>query len=425
MAIIQLQNRGEIRRAVGRLIGAVIISEVTTTGDTASLIDTLGLRGGDDEHNGKEVIIYDATGSIVDGETSRVTDYTGTGSDATVAPVFTANVTDGDKYEMWEDWLSIDELDDLINQEIIRVSPTCPIVNVDTTVFTELNKYRYAIPSAFTAISKVEYEDGCDVSGVIGNALWTAATSVTAAQDTVYTKGHVTTKLTVGGAVAAGAQLAYLPITLADLSGYDTVEVWLRSSIAQTAANIEFRLCSDAIGAVAVDTISLPALTAGEWKRAQLSMTNPELDTATLSLTLTQKAATDIGACTLWVEYVFGIKATSRTFTEVVPNRWGIIRGSTAYIELNSDANNLAGGDKNIRLTGYRLPALFTSDTVDSEIDPSYLVNSAAANVLLNRYRGQRLDTKARGERAAALMRDVELRRRTMTVSLLPNTRSI
>jgi hypothetical protein len=407
------------------LLDAVIIGQARSTVDTTSLIDTFGLRGGDDEHNGKEVMIYDATGSIVDGSKSRVSDYAGSTSDATVSPAFSASITSGDLYEMWEDWIDIDELNDQINLKITELTGIVKNIKQTATTYAERDKAEYAALTSFTHLSTVEYVESIIEREEMASGLWTAAANVTAASDTELYRGRTCTKLTVGAGVAAAAQLGYVASSIADYSNCDTIELWIRSDIAQTAANLELLLCSDALGVTAVDTISLPILAIDTWTRVQLTLTNPELDTAILSIALKQKAATDIGACKIWLEYPLALKASSRVFKVLASVHWEIVKGSTPYLKLTPSGRSVVSNDALLRLTGYQNATLFSDETTDGDIDPSYLINAVAGDVLLNHYKGRRLDNAARLERAKFYLGEAERAKRAMTTNLAPNTRSI
>ena len=133
---VQGYNRGELRRSIARSLGIMQTGEATSTTDTSSLIDTLYLRGANDEHNGKQVLIYAPVGSIVAGEASFVSDFDGATYDATCAPVFTASIADGDDYELWKiPWLYQD-VNDIIDQAILKASARCLQNKQTETTFT-------------------------------------------------------------------------------------------------------------------------------------------------------------------------------------------------------------------------------------------------------------------------------------------------
>lgn len=394
----QEQNRGELRRSIGRNLGIVTIGEATSTVDNASLLDTVNLLGGDDEHNNKQVMIYDAAGSIVDGETGRVTDYASATTDATTT-AFTASITDGDKYEMWDTPWLVADINDAINQSIIAASPYALKEKQTATNYTERDLFSYNCLSGFKGLHSVEYvpyiDEYQDLHGC--NSAWDAATSVTVSLDTeFYREGGSCNKLDVASGVAGGALLATVTIGESNLSNYDTIEFWIRSSIAQTAANLEFYLDNTAACASPVDTMSLPALTIDTWTRVQLTMTNPELDTAVISIGIGQKAATDVGACLIWIDHVRALKANSRKFKELNPQYWSIVRGSTNYLRLTSTGKGITGDNTLLRLNGYQIPTLFTDDTTDADLDPAYIIAQTTGWLALGHAKSSHLQIKDR-----------------------------
>lgn len=420
----QARNRQEIRHSIGRNLGMVLIGSASANGgDTSSLIDTVNLLGGDDEHNNKQVMIYDATGSIVDGETKRVTDFASSTQDATTT-AFSANITSGDKYEMWATPWLIADVNDAINQAIMTVTNDCLKEKQTATLYIERDVKEYNCLSSFVGLHTVEYvayigefEDLHDCTSV-----WTGATSVTVSLDNeLYREGGACNKLAVASGVAAGALLATVTIGETNLSNYDTIEFWVRSDIAQTAANLEFYLDDTAACASPVDTMSLPALTIDKWTRVQLTMTNPELDTAIISIGIGQKAATDVGACTIWINNVRALKAGSRVYKELNPQQWSIVRNGTNYLKME---RTLADGTL-IRLSGYQLPALLEDDTTDSDIDPYFIIAQCTGQLALNHAKSSGLELQDRVNFGKYWLSIAESRRREIRTSIAPDTRAI
>ncbi|MBU2395676.1 MAG: hypothetical protein KKH70_20270, partial [Gammaproteobacteria bacterium] len=153
----QSLTRGSIRRSVGQNLGIVKLGAATSTVDSSSLLDTKNLIGADDEFNGQEVLIYDATGSIVDGESSIVADFASATSDATCAPVFSASITTGDKFEMWKRPWRMSDINEAINQAINEATGRVYPIKETHTAFTESDKYLYDELSGFTHLTRVDY----------------------------------------------------------------------------------------------------------------------------------------------------------------------------------------------------------------------------------------------------------------------------
>ena len=124
-------------RHVESNLGIAVDGAASSTTDTTSLIDTSNLWGADDEHNNKQVLIYETTdGNAPQGEKRIVSDYSGSAQDATLA-AFTATITKLDKYEMLDTPWKITDLDNAIEQVLMARTQDCPQIKEDSTIFTE------------------------------------------------------------------------------------------------------------------------------------------------------------------------------------------------------------------------------------------------------------------------------------------------
>ncbi len=391
MTAIQSLTRGALRRSIGRNLG-IIIDGVATAADAGKtlLTDTKNLLGGADEHNQKEVLIYDATGSIVDGESSIVSDFAS--NVATCVPIFSAAIAVGDKFEMWKTPWRIDDINDAINQAINEVSNKALKIKEDSSLFTESSKYLYTIPTGFTHLYKVEYVSSqTEVAVEDCEEAWTAGTSVTATADSsVEKKGTYCAKLVVAAGAAAGAILAYEDISAIDLTGCDKIEFWMYSSIALTAGQLQIHLSSTAAIASAEETIDIPAMTAATWYRHSLSMEAPHSDSAIISVGIYQ--VSDVGACTLYIDDVIAVNFASKEYEELPIEHWNIARGSTNYLQITGDGLSLIGSDTFMRLTGYQIPARLDADATASEVDPAYLIAQTTGRLLISHAKSSYLD---------------------------------
>ncbi len=393
-APFQAQNRQEIRHAIGRHLGDVIIGVATSTGDTSSLIDAIRLaKFGDDEINGRQVIIYDATGSIVDGEQSWVSDF-GT-NDATCAPVFTANITAGDKYEIWNAF-TVEEINAEINNAIIRVTRGCLQPKVIATAFTSAEEYEYNCLSGFVGVYLVEYVnltgigytlETCDIA-------WSGTTSgyVTVTADTIIKKvGNASVKMVATADLAANTVMTGQSITDKDISQCDTLEIWVYSTVALSAGDLQVILYDTS---VAKETLNIPATTANTWTRHLISLANPASDTAIDAVYI--KQVTDKGAFTLYVDDIKAVKSTSRKYIPLAPDEWSIVKGSTPYLQLTPFGLGSTGYPTQLRLSGYQIPALLSDDTTDCEIDPDYIIAYVTGNLFINHIKSSRLEINDR-----------------------------
>jgi len=389
---IQAQNRGEMRRTIGRRLNMVIVGAATSTTDTTSLIDTTNLWQGDDEHNDCQVMIYDASGSIADGETKRVTDFANATSDATTT-AFSAAVTSGDKYELWKTPWLIADINDVINQAIMEVSDDCLQSKQTESQFTKDDTYLYNCLSGFKAVSKVEYEadigeeveiDDCD-------SAWTAGTNATVTADSsVYIQGSASNKIVVAAGAGATEVLAYNSISSIDISACDKLEISIYSTIALTAGQLQVRLDDTALGASVVESLDIPATSANTWTRHIISLANPLSDTAIIYVDIYQVA--DVGACTLYIDYIRAVNSYTRIYKELNPEHWRISRASTPLLELTPKGLEICGDNQLLRISGYELPDLLSDDSTDSEIDPAFIIAYATGHLLISHAKSPSID---------------------------------
>lgn len=424
MSIFQSLTRGEIRRSIGKNLG-ILIDGAATAADAGKtlLTDTKNLLGGDDEHNQKEVMIYDATGSIADGESSVVSDFAS--NVATCVPVFSAAIAIGDKYEMWKTPWRIDDINDAINQAINDISNKALKIKQDDSLFTESDKVLYAIPSGFTHISKVEYVynvsevdiDDCE-------SAWTAGTNVTATADSAFNKeGTYCAKLVVAAGAGATQVLGYFTISSLDISAYDKIEFWMYSSIALTAGQLQIHLSATAALASALETINIPAMSAGIWYRHSLSLANPHSDTAIITVGIYQ--VSDVGACTLYVDDIIAVNSGTKEFEELPIEHWDIARGSTNYLQISSSGLSLIGTDEFLRLTGYQIPSRLTADSTTADVNPAWLIARVTGRLLISHAKSSYLDIHDRKSLSAYWLGDAASMEVGIITALPGTTRQI
>lgn len=402
---IQGMNRGEMRRIIGPSLGICQLGASNSTTDTSSLIDTLYLHGADNEHNGKQVMIYDATGSIADGSISFVSDYDSATQDATCSPVFSASITSGDKYELWKTPWLISDVNSAIDEAILKASARCLQVKQTEATFTKSDTYQYNCLSGFKAVHKVEYEDSIGTAVVVDDCetVWTAGTNVTASLDTTFKQeGNACVKLVVAAGAAAGAVLGYGTISAKDISGCDKVEISLYSTIALTAGYLDLVLDDTAACVSATESLDIPAMAANTWYRHIITLANPLSDTAIISVGLVN--TTDVGACTLYVDYIRAVDSMSRNYAILNPQQWGLVKASTPLLQLTSSGLGVTGTTKLLRINGLAIPAMLTDDTTDSEVDPDYIINMARGLLMTSHAKSSSLDFDNRQEKGEQFM---------------------
>jgi hypothetical protein len=123
-----------------------------------------------------------------------------------------------------------------------------------------------------------------------------------------YKVGTKSVKLAVAVACAVG-RLATVAIASTDVSAYNYIKLWIKSSVAITSSDLKI-LLDDTAGCVSpVENINLGALTANTWTQVTVALANPASDTAIISLGI--QMALDKGAFNLWVDQIRAVKGNS------------------------------------------------------------------------------------------------------------------
>ena len=208
-------------------------------------------------------------------------------------------------------------------------------------------------------------------------------------------------------------------------TNYDTVELSLFSSIDQTASELEFYLDNTAACVSALDTMSIGAITKDAWTRTALTMTNPETDLLIISIGIGQATDIDVGACTIWVDDVRILKASSRVYKTLHPSCWGVVPGSTDYLKLTSEGLGIVGDNTLLRITGYDIPALMTADTGTSEVDPNWIIHQVCAWIMLSHAKSNQLDIDDRLTKGAVHQAEADKIRPRLGTQLHENTRML
>ena len=132
---------------------------------------------------------------------------------------------------------------------------------------------------------------------------WTASANVTSTADaTVYKEGSNSAKHVIAAGFATGL-VSYIALGGAtDFSTMKQVSFWIRSSAATASGVYTITLCSDAVGAVAVNTISVPAIGAANRWQAVTVDTGGALGASIQSVAL--NALSDPGAVTVWLDNI-------------------------------------------------------------------------------------------------------------------------
>ena len=119
---------------------------------------------------------------------------------------------------------------------------------------------------------------------------WTSGADATASLDTGdYKVGSGSCKL-VGAGVNLGAILAYENFSSTDFSSFTGISLWIKSSVTVAAADLVLALDDTNNCVSPVESISIPALTAGKWTKIYARMADPSNCSAIVSVGLEYNA---------------------------------------------------------------------------------------------------------------------------------------
>lgn len=404
---IASKTRAQIRALIAFLTGAGIVSTATSTVDTTSLIDVAGLPSdGDDEYNGSNVIMISGTAGNI-GAIRWVSDFTGSTKDCTIGNAFDSSIASGDGYELWLPPYTVLEVNSEIGLAELEVYAKSFVDKFDTTVFTEKERYTYSIPSGFIAIDQIEYVYSTDKYTVLCNCdtTWSESvdSDVTVTIDTqMMREGSGCVKMVVAAGASAGDVLATASIPSVDISGCTEVELWVYSTVALAAADLQLLLDDTASCASALESLDIPATTAKVWTRHIISLANPASDTAIISLGA--KMVVDKGAFTLYVDFIKAVNANSRNYYTLAPEFWEIVHGSTDYINITDKGLSLMGANTLLRINGYQALAQMSADSSTSQVDPAFIAYRVAGTLMLRHALRGESDPEARLAKAKAYM---------------------
>ena len=420
MPSIQGRTREQLRQHIGYVLGSVYVSAASTSGSTTTLLDNTLVLGGADNQIGKWIRFTSGSNDTL---TRRVTDSSISSNVTTMTfmPAATS-ATASESYELWEGAFSPDVVDNIINQSILSATGWVydPIENIG--LHGDGYQTRFDIPSNISMISKVEYRHK-----VSSTRIHACATTFDEATDGDFTQaldtkdrkqGTQALKLTIASGASAGDFVSD-SITSKDISGYDTIEMWVKSTVATSSGNLKLLLDNTASCASPIETLSIPALSADTWTFVRMSLANPETDTAIISVGLEYDS--DLGACVVWIDDISAVANDTAEWTTLDRRYWKIDKEARDLVLMRD--GQCAAGYALIKITGGDKPALLTSDSDTTEIPEDYIIASSVTNVLLSASGGPATDPDARRQLSAYWAQQAERARRSFP--MLVNVRSV
>ena len=386
MPPIQGLTRLQIRQAVGYSLRALQMLTATSDGATTATktFVTDDLWGGTDDHIGKWWVGTDTPNAGVYARTvdsSVSTNITTLTLHAMGNATIASTLTD-DTAELWEMQYNPKMIEQFINQAIIEVTGLAYDPEESLSLHGDGRQKRFDIPSEFVMVNGIYRR--ASVTGVqIHDATteWNEAaapTNITRAVDSKdYKKVPASNKFSIAGAFTTGL-VSSKAITSLDLSGYDYVEFWIKSTVATGATTLTLLLDDTALCVSALETLAIPALTADTWTFVRVALANAELDTAIISVGL--NVAVDYGATAgyVWLNDVMAVKNDTAQWQKMDDNNWKVdekARDLVFTYALPYQLLKLTGGDK---------PLLLTADTDVCEVDDEFVIARATQLALLS-----------------------------------------
>ena len=399
MAAIQSRTREQIRRSIAANLDQSPASSASGTGSSTTIVDASTI-GGDDEYNGGWIIF---TSGANDGVIRRVTDYTSSTGTFTFKPATNSTSSD-DTYEYWRAEYPPERIHEFINQAIIQRTPRGLVTDEDESNHAHVLDSRYDIQTAMVAVSALDYRSSFAGKKVDeASTAWTVSLlqedsppAVTIVADSEDNKAFSSsTRMYLSGVSAA--TVGYKDISSLDLRRYDTLEFWFKSSVTHAAGDLTIVLGEGSTLATPRETIDIPAATARTWTYMRVSLANPELLSAIVSVGL--KFVTGTSTRYIWINDIKAVDSESATYARVWGGNYRIDRESRKIFLTEAARREI--GYKLIRLVGYKLPSLLSSDSTTAELDPDLIAARATSKALFTLARGRTTDPDDNDRRAA------------------------
>ena len=420
MPVIQGRTRKQLRQSIGYSLGAMQTGTTYDAGSTTTLI-SLTFTGGDDNHNGKWITVFDTSNSD-SAETRLVSDYTASAYRITLGQALSFATVAGDTYELWDSPYSPDAIHDFINQSIISVTGNAydPIENI--SLHGDGYQTRFDIPSNISMISRVDYRHKVSSTRIHAcNATFDEKTDGDFTQS-LGTKDKKQGTQSLKMVIAAGASAGDFvtdSITSKDLSQYDYIEMWVKSTVATSAGNLKLLLDDTASCGSPLETLSIPALSANTWTFVRMALSNPNTDTAIISVGLEYDS--DLGACTVWIDDISAVENDTAEWTTLDRRNWRIDKEARDLI-LGRDGHDVVGYSL-MKIVGGDKPALLSSDATATEVDENFIIANATNLALISTSGGPATDPDAKRQLSAYWAAQAERARRALP--MLVNVRQV
>jgi len=373
---VQGRTRKQLRQSIGYNLGAIYVSSASGNGDTTSLIDNT-LIGGNDNFIGYNALF---TSGNNDGALRRVSDFVESSTDITVSPALSNSTATNDTYELWEQGYHPNAIHDFINQAIIDTTGQAYDPVEDVSLHADGTALRFDIPSNISIINHLYYRSSVSFTRIHDcNSVWaTNVNSTMPASVDTQDKKQGTGSLKLVTTSADAGDIAGTTFASKNISKYDYLECWVKSTVATSAENLKIHLHSAAITEViansgSLEALSIPALAADTWTYVRIPLANPETDTEIIAIALEHDYNLD--DCQIRLDDIKVVQNDSAVWEIFPKHLWKLDRSARDLI-ITQDGKFEAGYSL-IKITGGDKPALLSTDSGTTEIDDSYIIARA------------------------------------------------
>jgi len=199
-------------------------------------------------------------------------------------------------------------------------------------------------------------------------------------------------------AAAGTNQIVTESIGSKDISKYDYLEGWIKSTVDTASGNLQILLDDTASCASPLESLDVPALSADSWTYFRVKLANPETDTAIISIGFKQ-TGTDLGACTVFLDDLKVVQSDTAVWEIFPKHLWKIDRSARDLI-ITQDGK-FEVGYAMLKITGGDKPALLTTDSGTTEIDDSYIIARATGLAFAANSGGSTTDPDQNRQQAA------------------------
>ena len=378
MATSQQRTRAQIRQSIG-LISDMLWQDngVTSSPSEAApsagkIIDQNLAFGSENEHRGKWVWYTDSNGA---NDQRKVLSSSPSERALDVSVVFPVAPDTAWSYELWNARVSPTIVNEVINQSITEATRKGSVPLTSDSFHTGGNVKAWGLSSSIAGVRFVEWRrrfTGEQLTS-FDDAL-TAGGNATVVTDSEDVKnGSNVNAITIAAAAGATETLATDCFSAVNMRGYTHLDIWAKSNVTTNNSNLRITLNE---GSTVRETLTFPGLTADSWTRVNLELANPELDSAITRLVF-QTGSSDGGSATVLLDDAVTYRARAEEWVTVPREFWSIDKDRR---ELRL-AENAGVPYAKLQVTGVQKPSLLDSDTAISQIDPQYIVNSAASKI--------------------------------------------